>query len=78
MGLVVDVSAHQGYTLCVKQTAKTDRQPTPIAKKKRKSKSKSKAKTEPVISERVKGYLEQLKIARAHLPAAVKYLTADS
>ena len=81
---VVDVSAHQGYTLSVKQTAKTDRQPTPTAKKKRKSKSKSKskskpkAKTEPVISERVKGYLEQLKTARAHLPTAVKYLTADS
>ena len=81
---VVDVSAHQGYTLSVKQTAKTDRQLTPTAKKKCKSKSKSKskskpkAKTEPVISERVKGYLEQLKTARAHLPTAVKYLTADS
>jgi DDE superfamily endonuclease len=81
---VVDVLAHQGYTLSVQQTAKTDRQPLPsaqlTAKKKRKSKSKSKvkAKTEPVISERVKGYLEQLKTARAHLPAAVRYLTADS
>lgn len=83
---VVDVSAHQGYTLCVKQTATTDRQPIPLAqatnkkKKKGKSKSKSKAtaKTEPVISERVKGYLEQLKTARAHLPTAVKYLVADS
>jgi DDE superfamily endonuclease len=83
---VVDVSAHQGYTLCVKQTATTDRPPIPLAKptakKKRKSKSKlkakAKAKTEPVISERVKGYLEQLKIARTHLPAAVKYLAADS
>jgi hypothetical protein len=31
-----------------------------------------------VISERVKGYLEQLKTARAHLPTAVKYLVADS
>ena len=29
-------------------------------------------------SERVKGYLEQLKTARAHLPTAVKYLAADS
>jgi DDE superfamily endonuclease len=83
---VVDVSAHQAYTLCVKQTATTDRQTIPLAqpaaKKKRKSKSKSKskakAKAEPVISERVKGYLEQLKTARAHLPVAVKYLTADS
>jgi DDE superfamily endonuclease len=85
---VVDVMTHQGYTLSVQQTAKTDRQPIPsaqpTAKKKRKSKSKSKskakakAKTEPVISERVKGYLEQLTTARAHLPAAVKYLTADS
>jgi hypothetical protein len=81
---VVDVLAHQGYTLSVQQTAKTDRQPLPsaqpTAKKKRKSKSKSKAKakTEPVISERVKGYLEQLKTARAHLPVAVRYLTADS
>jgi DDE superfamily endonuclease len=82
---VVDVMAHQGYTLSVKQTATTERKPTPLkptAKKKRKSKSKPKskpkAKTEPVISARVKGYLEQLKIARAHLPIAVKYLTADS
>jgi hypothetical protein len=83
---VVDVSAHQGYTLSVKQTATTDRQTIRLgqttAKKKRKSKSKSKskakAKTEPMISERVKGYLEQLKTTRAHLPAAVKYLAADS
>jgi DDE superfamily endonuclease len=81
---VVDVSAHQGYTLSVKQTATTDRQPIPDAqptkknKKKGKGKSKSKAKTEPVISERVNGYLEQLKTTRAHLPAAVKYLAADS
>jgi hypothetical protein len=83
---VVDVLAHQGYTLSVKQTATTNRQPIPdaqpTAKKKRKSKSKSKskskAKTEPVISERVQGYMEQLKTARAHLPAAVKYVTADS
>jgi DDE superfamily endonuclease len=85
---VVDVSAHQGYTLSVRQTATTDRQPSPDArqtvKKKRKSKSKAKvktkakAKTEPMISERVKGYLEQLKTARPHLPTAVKYLTADS
>ena len=85
---VVDVLAHQGYTLSVQQTARTDRQSIPLsqptAKKKGKSKSKSKskakvkAKTEPVISERVKGYLEQLKTARAHLPTAVKYLTADS
>jgi hypothetical protein len=82
----VDVSAHQGYTLCVKQTATTDRQPIPSAqptkkkkkKGKSKSKSKAKAKTEPVISERVKGYLEQLKTTRSHLPAAVKYLVADS
>jgi hypothetical protein len=85
---VVDVSAHQGYTLSVKQTATTDRQPISLtqqtAKKKRKSKSKSKpkskskAKTEPVISARVKGYLEQLKTTRSHLPTAVKYLAADS
>jgi hypothetical protein len=87
---VVDVSAHQAYTLCVKQTATTERKPIPDAqptvKKKRKSKSKAKAKakaktqtkTEPMISERVKGYLEQLKTARAHLPTAVKYLAADS
>jgi hypothetical protein len=83
---VVDVSAHQAYTLCVQQTATTERKPIPEAqptvKKKRKSKSKAKAKaktkTEPMISERVKGYLEQLKTARAHLPTAVKYLAADS
>lgn len=81
---VVDVLAHQGYTLSVTQTATTNRQPIPdaqpTAKKKRKSKStsKSKAKTEPVMSERVKGYLEQLKTARAHLPTAVKYVAADS
>lgn len=83
---VVDVSAHQGYTLSVKQTATTDRQHIPLTqptkknkkKGKGKSKSKAKTKTEPVISERVKGYLEQLKTARAHLPTAVKYLAADS
>jgi DDE superfamily endonuclease len=83
---VVDISAHQGYTLSVKQTATTERKPIPegkpTVKKKRKSKSKAKAKantkTEPVISERVKGYLAQLKTARAHLPTAVKYLAADS
>ena len=78
---VVDVSAHQGYTISVKQTAKTDRKPVPAkptAKKKRKHKSKSKAKTEPVISARVKSYLEQLKTTRTHLPVAVKYLAADS
>jgi DDE superfamily endonuclease len=79
---VVDILAHQGYTLSVQQTAKTERETIPLAqqkaKKKRKSKSKAKAKTEPVISERVKGYLEQLKTARAHLPTAVKYLAADS
>jgi hypothetical protein len=44
---VVDVLAHQGYTLSVQQTAKTEREPIPDAqptgKKKRKSKSKSKA-----------------------------------
>ena len=83
---VVDVFAHQGYTLSVKQTATTARQPIVLAqkttKKKRKSKSKAKVKaqkkTEPVISERVKGYLEQLKTARTHLPKVVKYLAADS
>jgi hypothetical protein len=83
---VVDVSAHQGYTFSVKQTATTDRQPIPDAQPtkknkktgKGKGKSKSKAKTEPVISERVKGYLEQLKTTRSQLPAAVKYLAADS
>jgi len=91
---VVDMLAHQGYTLSVKQTAKTERearhqggrQSTPLAqptankkrKSKSKSKSKSKPKAEPVISERVKGYLEQLKTTRSHLPAAVKYLAADS
>jgi hypothetical protein len=84
---VVDVSAHQGYTISVKQTATTERKPVPAkqtAKKKRKhkskskSKSKSKAKTEPVISARVNSYLEQLKTTRAHLPVAVKCLAADS
>jgi hypothetical protein len=83
---VVDVSAHQAYTLSVKQTATTERQTIPLAKPtkkkkkkgKSKSKSKAKAKTEPVISDRVKGYLEQLKTTRSHLPAAVKYLVADS
>jgi DDE superfamily endonuclease len=83
---VVDVSAHQGYTLCVKQTATTAQKLIPdvklAVKRKRKSKSKAKAKaktkTEPVISERVKGYLEQLQTTRPHLPTAVKYLAADS
>jgi DDE superfamily endonuclease len=85
---VVDVSAHQGYTLSVKQTATTERKPIPdekrTVKKKRKSKAKAKAKAktktkiEPVISARVKGYLEQLKTTRRHLPTVVKYLAADS
>jgi hypothetical protein len=79
---VVDVSAHQGYTISVKQTATTDRRNISLAqstkKKKGKGKSKSKAKIEPVISERVKGYLKQLKTTRSHLPAAVKYIVADS
>jgi DDE superfamily endonuclease len=77
---VVDVLAHQGYTLSVQQTAKTERESIPLAQPtgKKKRKSKSKSKTEPVISARVKGYLEQLKTARAHLPVAVKYLAADS
>jgi hypothetical protein len=68
----------------------TERKPIPDAKrtvkKKRKSKSKAKAKAktktktkiEPVISARVKGYLEQLKTTRRHLPTVVKYLAADS
>ena len=79
---VVDVSAHQAYTLSVKQTATTERRTIPLAqpaaKRKRKSKAKPKPKTEPVISERVKGYLEQLKTARTVLTVAVKYLAADS
>ena len=83
---VVDVSAHQAYTLSVKQTATTERRTIPLAqpaaKRKRKAKTKPKPKmkpkTEPVISERVKGYLEQLKTARTVLPVTVKYLAADS
>jgi DDE superfamily endonuclease len=81
---VVDVKAHQGYTLSVQQTAaRTEPQQidksTLIVEKKKKKKGRHKSSpTEPVVSERVQGYLNQLKIARQHLPAGVKYLAADS
>jgi hypothetical protein len=75
---VVDVSAHQGYTLSVQQTATTIKpivEPhSPKPKKPRKRKSPS----ELIISERVKGYIEQLKTTRPHFPCAVKYIAADS
>ena len=50
---VVDVSAHQGYTICIKQTATTDRPSIPAhqtAKKKRKS-SKSKQWHESIVKQ---------------------------
>jgi DDE superfamily endonuclease len=81
---VVDVKAHQGYTLSVQQTAaRTEPQQidksTLIVEEKKKKKGRHKSSpTEPVVSERVQGYLNQLKIARQHLPAGVKYLAADS
>jgi hypothetical protein len=80
----VDVKAHQGYTLSVQQTAaRTEPQQidksTLIVEEKKKKKGRHKSSpTEPVVSERVQGYLNQLKIARQHLPAGVKYLAADS
>jgi DDE superfamily endonuclease len=81
---VVDVKAHQGYTLSVQQTAaRTEPQQidksTLIVEEKKKKKGRHKSSpTEPVVSERVQGYLNQLKMARKHLPAGVKYLAADS
>jgi DDE superfamily endonuclease len=109
---VVDVAAHQGYTLSVHQTAATVRppaiaEPSPekknsnpktktdrrvsapkkknskgdrrvSASKKKNSKGKSNANAEPVISERVQGYIAQLQKTRPYFPTIVKYLAADS
>jgi hypothetical protein len=81
---VVDVKAHQGYTLSVQQTAartepqQIDKSTLIVEEKKNKKGRHKSSPTEPVVSERVQGYLNQLKIARQHLPAGVKYLAADS
>jgi hypothetical protein len=89
---VVDVAAHQGYTLSVQQT-KGKPKPSETSENSEatgnsieaqvsipsKGKKKRGGKpTEATISERVQGYQEQLKQARPHLPIAVKYLAADS
>lgn len=80
---VVDVAAHQGYTLSVQQTKAAtveavDPTVVPIPVPPKGKKKRSRQPTEPVVSERVKGYIDQLKTARPYLPAAVKYLTGDS
>lgn len=89
---VVDVAAHQGYTLSVKQTKGKPKPPeasensettensiaAPVSVPSKVKKKRGRKPTEETMSERVKGYLEQLKQARPHLPIAVKYLAADS
>jgi hypothetical protein len=62
---VVDVSAHQGYTLAVQQTI-----PSEQAKKSKKAKADN-------PSEQVQGYIRQLQTARPYLPKSVRYLAAD-
>lgn len=64
---VVDVAAHQGYTLSVEQTVAR----TSTAQQKKNGKTKA-------ISMRMSGYINQLRKARLHLPASVNYLAADS
>lgn len=76
---VVDVAAHQGYTLSVQQTKARSIEgiePTPAPVKVKGKRSRKP--TEPEVSERVQGYIAQLKESRASLPAAVKYISADS
>lgn len=89
---VVDVAAHQGYTLSVKQTKGKSRSTeasesaeetgnsiaAPASVPSKGQKKRGGKPTEQTMSERVQGYLDQLKLARPHLPIAVKYLAADS
>jgi hypothetical protein len=66
---VVDVAAHQAYTLSVEQTIARD----PADQLNKKSKS-----SEQTISARVQGYIAQLVKTRPYLPSSVKYLAVDS
>lgn len=66
--VVVDVAAHQAYTLSVEQT---------VAREPVKKQGKSKA-SEKVISARVQGYIAQLQKTRPYLPTSIKYLAMDS
>jgi hypothetical protein len=67
---VVDVAAHQAYTLSVEQTVARD-----LADQLKKKKKKA---SEEVISARVQGYIAQLLKTRPYLPTSVKYLVMDS
>ncbi len=70
---VVDVAAHQGYTLSVQQTPKTERPDPPMAT------TKGKGKVTPVIiSVRMQGYIVQLETARPHRPKNLTHLASDS
>jgi hypothetical protein len=66
---VVDVAAHQAYTLSVAQTVARD-----LADQLKKKKKAS----EEVISARVQGYIAQILKTRPYLPTSVKYLVMDS
>jgi Transposase DDE domain len=66
---VVDVAAHQAYTLSVEQTVARD-----LADQLKKKKKAS----EEVISARVQGYIAQILKTRPYLPTSVKYLVMDS
>jgi hypothetical protein len=74
---VVDVAAHQGYTLSVQQTAQTERPDKPVVTPKGKGKGKGKV-TPVIISARMQGYIVQLETARPHLPQNLTHLAADS
>ena len=66
-------------TVEAKAKAKAKTKPETETKAKTKAKGRRKSSpTEPVVSERVQGYLNQLKTAHKHLTARVKYLAADS
>jgi hypothetical protein len=77
--VVVDVAAHQGYTLSVQQTAKTERPDKPaMTKGKGKSKGKGKGKLTPIIiSARMQGDIAQLEATRPHLLQNLTHLAAD-
>jgi hypothetical protein len=63
--VVVDVAAHQAYTLSVEQTIARD----PADQRKA---------SETAISARVQGYISQLLKTSPYLPTSVKYLAMDS
>lgn len=66
---VVDVAAHQGYTLSVAQTAQSEPTAPPEGPGPVKSVS---------VSARMQGYIQQLERTRPHFPSTLTHLAADS